>query len=139
MNKNKLELLIEKSCKKFYKEMPDLINSNAHERTIVSHLSNYLKTFFKNWDVDTEYNREGKEGKSKREANGRLIVPDIIIHTRGKIRGPNMVAIQVKGYWNKEDRGKDEKDLIELRKKYGYYALYRLELNSDSFEIIEVN
>ena len=118
--------------------MPELIRNRTHERTIATHLAHYLKLLFEDWDIDTEYNREGDNGKSKQDYAGELLLPDIIIHKREPLLRDNLVAIQVKGFWNNEDRAKDEADLSKLKKKYKYSFLYRLELNPVNFDLISV-
>jgi len=138
MEKDDVKNLIEQACSSLYVENPILIKNRTHERTIVSHLANYLKPLFPDWNIDTDYNRDGDNGKSKQSIDGELLLPDIIIHNRGVEQGPNLVAIQVKGFWNKEDRTKDEKDLRKLKAKYKYLFLYRLELNIDNFDLILV-
>jgi hypothetical protein len=130
---------IEKACTKLYQDSIDLILNKTHERTIAAEITNLLLPMFKDWNINVEYNREGNEGKSKRSPEGELLLPDIIIHTRGNAKGPNLAAIQVKGYWNPEDRTKDEEDLRKLRASYGYKKLYRLELQLNAFKLIEVN
>lgn len=134
-----VEEKLQEAVESLYKEMPELISNRTHERTIVSHLAYFLKPLFRGWDVDTDYNREGRGGEPKRSIDGELIVPDIIIHKRSQKQGPNLMVIQVKAFWNKEDRNEDEADLRKLREKFKYDVLYRLELNSENFEIIEVN
>lgn len=139
MNKKEVEEELTKACKLLYDELPELIVNCTNERTICSHIARFLKPLFENWDIDTEYNREGKKGKPKRGASGKLLLPDIAIHTRGAIEGPNLVANQVKGSWNKEDRTKDEEKLKDLQRRYKYKFLYRFELSLNSFEIIPVH
>lgn len=139
MEKNSLEGKIKLGCTKLYEKDKLLIDNRAHERTIASRLAIYLQPLFEKDDlvVDTDYNREGIRIKSKRRSDGSLINPDIIIHKRG-VNEFNLVAIQIKGFWNSEDRSKDENDLIDLREKLRYRFLYRLELGYDTFELIPI-
>lgn len=138
MNNNTREK-IEKACNKLYQNKHDLIVNEVHERTIAAELKSYLEPLFSGWDVSIEYNREDSSNDPKRGLDGKRIIPDILIHTRGSIEGPNLAAIQVKGFWNSEDRTKDETDLKKLRAKFGYKFLYRLELCLDNPELIEIN
>ena len=139
MDKQSIKNLIVEASKTLYLEKLGLMAQRTHERTITSHLEHYLSQLFQGWDVDNEYNRQGDEGEAKRSLNMELLLPDIIIHRRGSVVGPNLVAIQVKGYWNNEDRAKDESDLRKLRDKYRYKFLFRLELLPSTFQLTEIS
>jgi hypothetical protein len=139
MKTEELEKRITEACDRLYREEKVLIDTKTHERTIAAHLVSYLKPLFQDWAVDAEYNREGRDGKPKRDSESNLLRPDITIHTRQSIEGPNLAAIQMKGFWNKEDRGKDENDLRKLKAKYNYSFLYRLELGKDHYELVSVS
>lgn len=130
--------VVQLACDRLYREQKDLIAMRAHERTIAGYLAEYLRPHFEGLQVDSDPNRMGDKGQAKRSRDGRLLIPDLIIHTRGSIKGPNIAAIQVKGYWNKENRKKDEADLHDLSRTFGYQHLYRLELNRDNYDLIEV-
>jgi hypothetical protein len=86
------------------------------------------------------YNREGEweDRKPKTDLEGKTIIPDIIIHKSGP-KGPNITAIEVKGYWNKQDRKEDEGSLRRLAAKHKYKYLYRLELGKADFMLIPVS
>ena len=129
--------LIEEACVALYAAQKDLVDVCAHERTIAAHLAEYLRPLFEGWNVDTEYNREGRKGDPKRDERGRLF-PDIIIHTRGQRVESNLAAIEVKGHWNGEDRRVDEEKLRRIRAEYGYQYLFRLELNEEEASLISV-
>jgi hypothetical protein len=128
---------IEQACARLYRAQKDLIDRETHERTIVNHLADYMRPLFAGFAVDTEYNREGQGRDPKRDERGRLY-PDIIIHTRGQRLGPNLVAIEVKGHWNPEDRGFDEENLRRMAAEYRYQFLFRIELDPDGAELIRV-
>jgi hypothetical protein len=127
-----------------YESEGELIRNRTNEETIVSHLVEYLRSSFVHdgWSVDTEYNRDGTE--TKHDSHGNRISPDIIIHRRTSERekrcspADNLVAIEVKGYWNREDRNIDAQKLRDMRKRYGYRYLFQVELKADAGELIEV-
>ena len=139
MNEKEVKEKLTKACRSLYDKELGLIRNCTHERTIASQIARYLEPLFEGWNVDIEYNREGSEEKPKRSIDGELLLPDIVIHKRGSKMGPNLVTVQVKGFWNKEDRTKDEEDLRKLWSKYKYKFLYRLELKPKSFKLIPVN
>jgi hypothetical protein len=130
--------ILKSACDRLYREQKDLIDMHAHERTIAGYLAEYLRPLFPGLQVDSDANRMGEKGQAKRSRDGRLLIPDLIIHMRGSIKGPNIAVIQIKGFWNREDRRKDEADLHDLWRTFGYQHLYRLELNRDSYELIKI-
>lgn len=141
MTKENIEQIIKQVCILFYKNHKHLIDERANERNIVSsYIAPDLRLKFIGYNVDAEYNREGKIGdrKTKTDIVGDPILPDIVIHKFGP-KGKNLVAIEVKGYWNQEPREEDEKVLRRLEKKHNYEFLYRLELTRDKAELIEVS
>lgn len=113
MNEEEVRALIQAACARLYRRHRTLIDFRAHERTIAGRLAGYLELLFDGWDVDADYNREGNAGDPKHDEQG-LIVPDIIIHRLGQRRGANLVAMEMKGYWNREDRGIDEEQLRRM-------------------------
>jgi len=125
-----------------YLREADLITNKTEEETISAHLMYYLKSRFEGWSVDVEYNRDGRD--TKNGSNGKPIYPDISIHHRTPDRvnkfSPknNLVTIEVKGYWNKENRSNDEKKLRDRKSIFGYQYLFRIELGKDTGELIEV-
>ncbi|MCC7004741.1 hypothetical protein IT397_02380 [Candidatus Nomurabacteria bacterium] len=139
MNKQIIEKIINEACRILYRDNKNLIDEEAHERTIVPEILPYLREYFPDYEVWSEYNREGEVGnrKPKRDLDGNLIVPDIIVHEFGPT-GRNLVAIEVKGYWNDEPRENDEEKLRGLHRKHGYEFLYRIELGPDNHQLVEV-
>lgn len=49
----------------FYENDKSLLDCNAAERSMTHGLAVYLKDLFPNYNVDCEYNREGKDGNQK--------------------------------------------------------------------------
>jgi hypothetical protein len=119
-----------------------LIKNKTHEETIATHLAGYLKAAFipDGWDVDAGYNRDGVD--PKKDQDGNLILPDIIIHHR--LSSPprfspenNLVAIEIKGNWNPEKRTVDAQKLRDLGRRYGYQYIFQIELGERSGQIAE--
>lgn len=142
ITKERLENLIDEACGYLYKQHKNLIDEAAHEVSIVGDvLAPYLRSKVGEYgySASTGYNREGDFGdrKTKTDLEGNPILPDIIIHNIGP-KGPNIAAIEVKGYWNKEDRKEDERSLQRLEAKHRYLYLYRVELDKDDYQIIPV-
>lgn len=139
MKKEDIELLLNAACESLYRNEYELVKNQTHERTLAGSIFYYLRKPFQDagWDVDLEYNREGEGGDPKHDETGNMI-PDIIVHNRESIEGPNLVAIELKGFWNPADRSLDQNKLRRMRAKYGYKYLYQVEFNLDSWVLTEV-
>lgn len=139
MNKEYIEYAIRETCRLLYIKNKSLIDERAHERTIVNEMLPCFRGFFIGFQILSEYNREGEIGnrQPKTSIEGTILVPDIIVHQPGPT-GQNLLAIEVKGYWNSEPRVNDEIKLKKLRIKHGYEFLYRIELEKDTYQLIEV-
>lgn len=67
--KEKIQCILEKACKKIYKEDRDLINNRVSERAIVFRLGIYIQrlmskdTELKFYNLDNEYNKNGQDLK----------------------------------------------------------------------------
>lgn len=129
-NKPLIRILIEKALDKLYnEEYNSLISLNLEEhvgeRACVFRFGIYfnqiLKRYkqFKGYNLDCEYNRNCNE--PKRNKDGNLIVPDIILHKRGN-NDDNFVVIEFKGWWSKESK---EKDIIKLNELVDPNCLYK--------------
>ena len=95
----------------------DAESSRIHnpERAIAHRLGCYLQLLFEDLKVDCEYNKHVND--PKRNGNGKIIVPDIVVHRR-KVDTGNLLVIEVKTI-NKTTNDKsgienDKNKLIEL-------------------------
>ncbi len=123
-----------KALQCFYLNDLYLIQEGVHERTMTAHLGEYLRQFFKDWDVDCEYNRNTSEPKLIKRIPGQNVYPDVIIHKRGTKY--NLLAIEAKpphAYQDKIDE--DKKKIVEyvahkpLRYRFGLFIEFK-----DNFE-----
>ncbi len=137
MNKETIESTLKESCRLLYQDNKHLIDEEAHERSILPQMLPYLTSHFPNHSILIEYNREGVNRDPKKDIDGNLIVPDLIVHRHG-LDGENLLAIEIKGYWNKHLRQEDDIKLKGLKSKQGYKFAYRIELGKDEAEIIEI-
>lgn len=94
-----------------------LLVRDVNERTICGSLAEHLRPHFQTWDVDCEYNRDGHEVK---RANGRIVVPDIIVHRRGTPE--NLLVTEVKKSNTTEP---DAEDLAKLQDFKTSHLAYR--------------
>jgi hypothetical protein len=114
-----------------------LLEKNLSERCLTSRFAMHLQREFPKHVVDVEYNRDGLSPKRFRlpdacanycEGEEPLVVPDVIVHRRGRA-GPNLLAIEVKKSTNREPRACDQARLAAFRNQLGYIygALVELE------------
>ena len=136
MNSREVKNKLQAACNRLYANEKNLIDEESNELTIVSYLVSYLRDEIKDWDIDQDYRREGIDRTPKRDLSGNIIIPDIAIHKRGP-DGPNLAAVEVKGYWNKENRAIDKAKLKAIQLKHHYRFLFRIELLNEGFEIIQ--
>ncbi|WP_392507924.1 hypothetical protein ACF3NT_14155 [Naumannella halotolerans] len=80
-----------------------LLQCDANERSLTHKLAEYLVPQFPHWDVDCEFNRDGKVPKSVPSWRGNIspsdtqaktVFPDIIVHKRGSDQ--NLLVIEAK-------------------------------------------
>lgn len=136
----KLKDAVNNSLQRFMDEDGTLIDVNSSERSMTHALAVQFtkETFFNDWHIDCEYNRNGQRvpktldiPKAKCEkcnagdSCSHNVFPDIIIHKRGK-EGPNLLVIEAKK--QKEDPGLDKEKIKayikELKYKYGLFLAF---------------
>jgi hypothetical protein len=108
-----------------------LFENNLSERCIASRLAMYLQSAIADYSVDVEYNRKGASPKkldlpeacaNSEDDNGeKLVVPDIIVHSRGE-EGPNILAIEVKKTTNRKSWECDHIRIHAFRAQLEYRA-----------------
>jgi len=133
-SKEDIEDKIESAVSLLVARDPELLDIDAHERSISHKLAIYLERYFENWDIDCEYNRLEKEVKrvdspsQLREIFGEVeekieeikasddeaktVYPDIIVHQR--LEQENLLVIEIKKTTSDED--KDNVDKAKLAK-----------------------
>lgn len=99
------------------------IKKHVGERAIVFRFGIYFQRYlnkykyYKQFDLDCEYNRSGTDIKKIKVVD--RIFPDIILHQRGN-NDNNIVVIEFKGWWNKNQKY-DEKKVLEMIDPDGDY------------------
>jgi hypothetical protein len=97
---------IEAALDELYDKDLHLLLYRVHERTIVFRFGHYLQNkldaheVFKQYNLDFEYNRNGRQPKRipTRSRNGAY--PDLIIHRRG-LNTHNLLIMEFKPYWER--------------------------------------
>jgi hypothetical protein len=104
-----------------------LLEVNANERSITHKYAEHLQHALGNWNIDCEYNRDGRTPKElhgmarqkvrKDDSDAGTVYPDIIVHKRGKA-GPNLLVIEAKKAGNKTTEDKEKLDLYRSQLHY---------------------
>ena len=97
---------IEAALDELYDKDSHLLLYRVHERTIVFRFGHYLQNkldayeVFNQYNLDFEYNRNGRQPKRipARSRNGAY--PDLIIHRRGS-NTHNLLVMEFKPYWER--------------------------------------
>lgn len=135
-----LERMVVTALENFVNNEEYLLNNNVSERTISTHLANYLITESGNitnfrWSIDCEYNRNLDFPKELFINNEHvLVIPDIIIHVRGENNDNynsdnNFLVIEIK---KKASRANREYDYLKINgfiNQPPYYYKYGLFIN----------
>lgn len=136
--KNYIEQSLNKALQTLVERDANILMYDINERTISHRLAGYLEPFFKDWNVDCEYNRNHDDSKRleipRRNARtddteARTVFPDIIVHRRGT--DENLLVIEMKKTTSQES---DEFDLLKLsafkcQLDYQFAAFIRVRTN----------
>jgi hypothetical protein len=139
-----VQRLVKMAITSLGKENPALNFQTVHERSTAHRLAVQMEPLFPGWNVDCEYDRDGRLKKELDDVKGcsrqkktDQILPDVIVHHRGTTQGSNLLVIELKK-GAKEDAC-DRKKLMLLTKPGGGYdydfGLY-LKINGGKFTCI---
>lgn len=137
MNDNQLKELLKNSIEKVYQESPSLLEKKGIEQAIVFRVGIHLHSMIKEenalarYHLDCEYNKKGDN--PKKDINGNVIRPDLLIHKRGEDN--NILAVEFKGGWNQKNIDNDKDKLCNLThpaQGYAYQLGILVILNKDS-------
>jgi hypothetical protein len=132
-----LKVIIDEAILRLYNQDPELMEHAVNERSVVFRFGLYLNELlpsssFASYNLDCEYNRN--MGKPKRTKNFPAgVIPDVLLHRRN-YNEENILVLEFKGFWNKEDRENDRKKIIDFTSqaednhyKYGLGGVVELE------------
>jgi hypothetical protein len=68
------------------------------------------------------------------DAEGRAVQPDVIVHVPGP-EGPNVAAIEIKGWWSADDGSRDAIKLAGYRSKQRYAFAYFVRLEQEKASV----
>lgn len=122
--KDDLLARVREALSDLYRYDGELLSIGVNERTICHRLAIYLERRFPYWHVDCEYNRD--LGNTKRRDDGRLVLPDIVVHRR--MTGENLLAMEIKKL-DGDNSDEDESKVTEYltgRFRYRHGLVLRL-------------
>jgi len=145
--KQLVQCRIENALKRLFHFDKELIDNNAHERSITHRLAVHLGIEFYKWDVDVEYNRNLGDTKKISSATSNLlskiskkdlisghksIYPDIIVHKRNTNK--NLLIIEFKKNHSSAEADEYDKEkikayLLEGTLNYKFAAFIKLNQN----------
>lgn len=128
-----------------------LLENDLSERCIAARFALHLQPLFPDYSVDVEYNREGRTPKYlalsdecanpdyRNEDGDSLVVPDLIVHSRGA-DGPNLLVLEFKKTTNRCGFDCDRERVIAFKNVLGYCfgALIECETRKGSDPAIRV-
>lgn len=129
--------IIKKAVSELYQKDVDLVHDRLHEQSISAKIMCYLQNALPEWNVDVEFNRQGRNREPKTDKTGTVRRPDIIIHKRGP-EGSNLAVILIKCEWNQESRESDREVVLSLKQKHSYQFAYILEIKQNTFKLSEI-
>mgnify|MGYP000043711475 FL=1 len=112
------------------KKYNDTIGINHHvgERAIVFRFAYYLQqildehNIYADYNLDCEYNRNGSKSKEIISLD-KNVYPDLIIHQR-RINDNNLLVMEFKTYWNKDQNEDIKKIKAFINERDGYNYKY---------------
>ena len=124
---NLLDKLLDSALDELYEKDQYLLEHDVHERTIVFRLGHYLQTLmdaigeFQDFNLDFEYNRNGRQPKRTPANPQNGAFPDLIMHQRGSNKC-NLLIMEFKPLWNTDTRDDCKKlqQFIDPRDRYNY-------------------
>ncbi|MBI3768228.1 MAG: hypothetical protein HY271_06990 [Deltaproteobacteria bacterium] len=149
MEHREVERRVAEALDAFEREDSYLLAHDLNERCIAGRIAFHLQLAFPEWSVDVEYNRDGAEPKrlelsddcaNVTDDDGRaLVVPDIIVHQRGR-DGPNLMGIEIKKAGDRRGVDCDRARIHALQSvlRYRYGALVECETRPGRAHTVEV-
>ena len=121
---------LERARARLRREDRHLLMIDVSERCIAARLAMYLQDYFRNYDVDVEYNRHGEDTKQLQDLvyehdcyrdrdEGRAVLPDVIVHKRG-VCDSNLLVIEMKKSGRVCGIEKDRRRIQAFRAQLGY-------------------
>lgn len=140
MTFEQLKQIIDDSIEELKIKDAYLLEHDLNERSISHKLSCYIGKRIDGWDVDAEYNRNMNDQKRLSPTDKHGVMPDIIIHKRGKnndngIEDNNLLVVEVKKTPNEKQKKNDISKLKRFIKNRPYCYKFGAFIAFDGSEI----
>ena len=128
MRTGKAKNFLERAKARMEAEDRHLLKVDVSERCIAARLAMYLREYFWDFDVDVEYNRDGRDVKRlhyvlrdcpRDRDGGHSVLPDVVVHRRG-VCDSNLLVIEMKKVSRKSGIDKDRRRIKAFQKQLGY-------------------
>ncbi len=97
MERLEIEKSVRRALDMLFARDDALLRRGGAEWSIAHRLAVYLEESFPSWNVDCEFNRQGRDDDKKRTSTGDLVRPDIIVHHRTRVeKEHNLLVIELK-------------------------------------------
>lgn len=142
--KDQIEKALNEALHMLLERDADILRVDINERTISHRLAGYLEPFFKNWNVDCEYNRNHDDPKRLKiprrnvrsdDTQASTVFPDMIIHKRGT--DENLLVIEMKKTSSQEKDDFDLQKLNAFKGQLGYQFAVFIKLRTNGEAAIE--
>jgi hypothetical protein len=101
----------------------ELLELKAGETALAFRLGLHLsRKVTAGWDVDAEYDRQGRHGELKEKTDGKHMRPDLVVHRRGS-GGPenNLLFLEMKRHWRSTSGdGRDRRKVLQAVTRHNY-------------------
>ncbi len=116
----------------------EIRNRDIHEQALSHRLAFHLENsgFFSGYQIDCEYNRY--EERVKKNASGKPIRPDILVHIRG-VQSHNLMIIQAKKFNDSKLEIKQAENALQSDKLYLKYKFAFLVVLPENLDSINKN
>jgi hypothetical protein len=123
MNEQQIDGIIRDCLRRVANEQPPLDLTSIRENVVAFRLGIAFESRneFREYKIDSEYNRDVAANDLKRRLSGGTIRPDLIVHKRTGNNQDNLLAVEIK--WNNSQPSAiqdDREKLADIKQKYGY-------------------
>ena len=124
-----------------------LLEVNVSEWCIAARLAMYLREYFRDFDVDVEYNRDGHEVKRlhnlvrdcpRDRDDGHRVLPDVIVHRRDSADS-NLLVIEMKKDPGDKGTDSDRRRIKAFKKELNYKFGALVVCKTGAESVISVN
>ncbi len=138
MNEQQITDILRSCLRQVANEQPPLDIASIRENVVAFRIGVFLEARdeFREYIIDSEYNRDVAANDLKRRSTGGAIRPDLVVHKRTGNNEDNLLALEVKWSNSQPEAIQDDRHkLADIKQKYEYpfCVLLILPRNLDNF------